>query len=148
MKDSNQGISLVELVTAVSILAVSTLMIISCFYGISSIKTKSMIYENMELVSRNIFEELRATGDWSVDELLLVGTVESGTVSLSSEYFEGSQNVYEYKELYVQVKLKKTGLCTLVFTSEYYENEKEFYFWVNPDLINSVDLEEVNEEAE
>lgn len=132
MTNKNKGISLVELVTAMSILSVSTLMIISCFYGITSIKTKSMIYEDMELISRNIYEELRATGDWSENEFDL----------------DDDGTSYVYREVFFQIEIEDEGLCTIVFTSDYYDNEKAFYFWVNPDLINANESEESNEDAQ
>lgn len=63
MNNKNSGLSLVELVCAVAILSTSVLMLISCFHGLSQIRSKTLVYSNMQMVCKNVFEEIRATNE-------------------------------------------------------------------------------------
>lgn len=112
--NKNKGMSLVELVTAVAILSVSILMITSCFYGVASIRGKILQYSNMQMISENIFEQMRVSGDWSSDE------------------FEESEDVFEYNGLTFEVEQDSNGLCTITFSPDDADNSKSYYFWIDP----------------
>ncbi|MFI3141193.1 MAG: prepilin-type N-terminal cleavage/methylation domain-containing protein [Clostridia bacterium] len=112
--NKNKGMSLVELVTAVAILSVSILMITSCFYGVASIRGKILQYSNMQMISENIFEQMRVSGDWSSDE------------------FEESEDVFEYNGLTFEVEQDSNGLCTITFSPDDADNSKAYYFWIDP----------------
>lgn len=63
MSNKNSGLSLVELVCAVAILATSVLMLVSCYHGVSQMRVKTLVYSNMQMVCKNIYEEIRATNE-------------------------------------------------------------------------------------
>ncbi|MFI3115298.1 MAG: hypothetical protein R3Y12_04060 [Clostridia bacterium] len=107
---NNKGISLIELVTSVAILSVSTLMVISCFYGIASIKGKTTQYSNMELVCENIFEEMRVTGKYSVYDDVLNGVT-------------------------FNLETNENGQCEITFYTKNSAEIKTYYFWINPEVL-------------
>lgn len=63
MNNKNSGLSLVELVCAVAILSTSVLALVTCFHGVSQMRVKALVYSNMQMVCKNIFEEVRATNE-------------------------------------------------------------------------------------
>ena len=54
--------SVIELMAAVAILSVSVLMIISCFFGVSSFGTRIRDYTYARIETVNLFESVRAEG--------------------------------------------------------------------------------------
>lgn len=118
---NNKGLSLVELVTSVAILSFSTLMVISCFYGVISIKEKTAFYRNMEYITHHIYEEMRVRGQWYDDQ-----------------YQEVEAGVYEYHNLYFKVDTQESGYSSISFYSNVSDNTAQYNFWYNPVSEESV----------
>lgn len=121
---NNRGISMIEMVVAVTILSVSTLMVISSFYGIGSIGDKTSVYNDAMLVTKNIFEEIRVTGNWSSDE------------------YVKEDGKYIYNKLEFEVKKQNNGETEIIFYTGNSEKLKSYKFWVAPSKINEVKSDE------
>lgn len=131
MSRENKGISLVEIVCTVAILSTSSLMIISCFHGVSQIKATNNVNSNMQLVCQNFYEELRTKGIADLDTYTDPNLIDNLELSIE-----------KYDQEIDAVTGDSVPCYKLVFESQYLgeDEKKEYYFMANlQDSDESVD---------